>query len=85
MVLSRAHADPTTVMNGYISSMNLTMVPIDAAIVSAAQEAFARFGRGRHPAKLNLCDCFSYAVAKTMDMPLLFVGNDFAQTDIGTV
>jgi ribonuclease VapC len=62
--------------------MGLAVAPIDAAIADAAQEAFLMFGKGRHRARLNLCDCFSYAVAKAMDAPLLFVGNDFAQTDV---
>jgi ribonuclease VapC len=47
-----------------------------------AIEAFRRFGRGRHRAALNIGDCFSYALAKATDQPLLFKGNDFAQTDI---
>lgn len=41
-----------------------------------------RFGRGRHPARLNLGDCFAYALAKQLRVPLLFKGADFAQTDI---
>jgi ribonuclease VapC len=59
-------------------------VNVDATtpIADAALEAFVRFGKGRHPAKLNYGDCFSYALAKTLDAPLLFKGNDFSQTDI---
>lgn len=82
MVLSRTQEDPKAALDGYIAKMTLSVVPIDEAIVAAAQEAFRRFGKGRHPARLNLCDCFSYATAKVMNAPLLFVGNDFAQTDI---
>jgi len=47
-----------------------------------AAEAFERFGRGRHPAKLNYGDCMTYATAKLAGEPLLYVGNDFALTDI---
>jgi ribonuclease VapC len=47
-----------------------------------AQDAFLKFGKGRHPARLNLGDCFSYAAAKALNAPLLFVGNDFSKTDI---
>lgn len=47
-----------------------------------ASEAFLRFGKGRHPAKLNLGDCFSYALAKSLQAPLLYKGEDFAKTDI---
>jgi ribonuclease VapC len=60
-----------------------------AEIVSAtpeqaelAVEAFRRFGKGRHPAALNIGDCFAYALAKTTGEPLLFKGGDFARTDI---
>ena len=45
-------------------------------------EAFRRYGRGRHRAQLNFGDCMTYAVAKLAGEPLLFVGNDFAQTDL---
>ena len=47
-----------------------------------ARSAFRRFGKGCHPAALNFGDCFSYALAAMIDEPLLFVGNDFARTDI---
>jgi ribonuclease VapC len=47
-----------------------------------ATEAFARFGKGRHPASLNYGDCMTYATAKIADAPLLFVGGDFAKTDL---
>ena len=47
-----------------------------------AIDAFRRFGKGRHPAGLNLGDCFSYALAKATGEPLLFKGDDFLQTDI---
>jgi ribonuclease VapC len=47
-----------------------------------AMEAFRRFGRGRHRARLNIGDCFSYALAKAMDLPLLFKGDDFIHTDV---
>jgi ribonuclease VapC len=47
-----------------------------------AVEAAMRFGRGRHRAKLNFGDCFSYALAKVSGLPLLFKGNNFTQTDI---
>ena len=47
-----------------------------------AIDALLRFGKGRHPAKLNLGDCFPYALAKSRNLPLLFKGDDFARTDI---
>ena len=47
-----------------------------------AIDAFRRFGKGRHRAALNIGDCFSYALARAIDQPLLFKGNDFSHTDI---
>lgn len=48
----------------------------------AAIDAYLRYGKGRHPARLNYGDCMSYAAARVAGRPLLYVGNDFAQTDI---
>jgi ribonuclease VapC len=50
--------------------------------VLLAREAYRKFGKGNHPAKLNLGDCFAYALAKARREPLLFKGNDFSQTDV---
>ena len=47
-----------------------------------AREAYRRYGKGNHPARLNIGDCFAYALAKARGEPLLFKGDDFAQTDI---
>jgi ribonuclease VapC len=47
-----------------------------------ARQAFLDFGKGRHKAGLNFGDCFAYALAKESGEPLLFKGNDFAQTDV---
>ena len=47
-----------------------------------AFDAYRRFGKGNHPARLNFGDCAVYALAKSLDAPLLFKGNDFARTDI---
>jgi ribonuclease VapC len=47
-----------------------------------AAQAFLRFGKGRHPAALNFGDCMAYALAKSLDAPLLFKGSDFGQTDV---
>ena len=58
------------------------MVPFGELHFGAAVEAWLRFGKGRHPAALNFGDCMSYAVAKVANTPLLFVGEDFPQTDI---
>ena len=65
-----------------LEQLDLTVVPFEARHARAAREAFLRYGRGRDPAALNFGDCLTYAVAKVSNLPLLFVGNDFAQTDL---
>lgn len=59
-------------------------IAIGPGEASAALDAFERFGKGRHPAGLNMGDCLSYACAKLRGMPLLYRGDDFARTDIAT-
>jgi len=54
----------------------------DLELGGPALEAYLRFGKGRDPAGLNLADCFAYALAKHLDVPLLYKGDDFARTDI---
>ena len=60
----------------------LDVVSFEATHIEAARDAFRRYGKGRHRASLNFGDCCAYALAKTLDAPLLFKGNDFAHTDI---
>ena len=57
-------------------------VPLDDAQLWVAVDAHRRFGRGRHPASLNFGDTFAYPLASVRRLPLLFKGDDFAQTDI---
>lgn len=67
----------------FVFLARMEIVPIDERTARSALTAFQRYGKGRgHPAQLNMGDCFAYACARTHDVPLLFVGNDFAQTDI---
>lgn len=61
------------------------VIAFDEAHVSAALDAWLRFGRGRHPARLNYGDCLAYAVARLARRPLLCLGDDFAQTDLEVV
>jgi len=68
-----------------VQKLGAEIVPVDAEHVSAARDAALRFGRGRHPAALNFGDCFSYALAVVSAEPLLYVGDDFARTDIEQV
>lgn len=66
----------------FVDRSALRVLKIGATEASTAVEAFARYGKGRHPAKLNMGDCFSYACAKLRGMPLLYSGDDFAKTDL---
>jgi ribonuclease VapC len=66
----------------YAGSAEITIIEIGAQEATMAVSAFARFGKGLHPAKLNMGDCFAYACAKTNGAPLLYKGDDFALTDI---
>jgi len=65
-----------------VRSARLEIAPVTAEQALLAREAYRRFGRRRHPARLNLADCFAYALAKAERQPLLFKGRDFSQTDI---
>lgn len=65
------------------ATAEIVAVDLDHARTAAA--AWRRFGKGRHPAGLNFGDCFSYAVARLADLPLLYKGDDFSQTDIAAV
>lgn len=70
------------VLDGFIRRFRLTPIPFTEAHWRAATDASLRFGKGRHPAALNFGDCLTYAVAKIANMPLLFIGGDFSQTDL---
>lgn len=61
------------------------VVAVDEAHARAATGAWRRFGKGRHPAGLNFGDCFAYATASLANLPLLFKGDDFTQTDLRAV
>ena len=66
----------------FASEAGLRLVPIGENEGREAIVAAARYGKGRHPAKLNMGDCFAYAYAKTHGAELLYKGSDFAQTDL---
>lgn len=68
----------------FVDRFMLTVEPVTGAQIVIARQAFHRYGKGSgHGARLNFGDCFAYALAKQTSEPLLFVGNDFSQTDIG--
>lgn len=66
-----------------LDAARVRTVAFDSAQFEVARLAHLRYGRGSgSPAKLNFSDCFSYALAKAYDEPLLFTGDDFAHTDV---
>jgi ribonuclease VapC len=66
----------------FLDQQAFLTVAWDGELADQAALAFARFGRGRHASGLNFGDCFSYALAERLKVPLLFVGNDFSRTDL---
>jgi len=65
-----------------LGQLAVETLPFDAAHMHEAHEAWRRFGKGRHPAALNLGDCCAYAASKIEGRPLLFKGSDFEKTDV---
>jgi ribonuclease VapC len=57
-------------------------VAAEPVVDTLALDAYLTFGKARHPARLNLADCFAYALAKSLDAPLLYKGDDFRMTDV---
>jgi ribonuclease VapC len=69
----------------FLQRRNFDVLSFSDAHWRVAQDAFGRFGKGRHPAALNFGDCLTYATAYVAGEPLLCIGNDFAQTDLELV
>jgi len=71
-------------LDRWLVAVGVATDAVDDRQARLALEAFLTYGKGRHPACLNICDCFAYALAKHRREPLLFKGNDFARTDIAS-
>jgi ribonuclease VapC len=66
-----------------VAELGINVIPFAEHHISLALDAYGRYGKGIHPkARLNFGDCAAYALAKTLNAPLLFKGNDFSETDI---
>jgi ribonuclease VapC len=74
-----------TQMANFLQQFDLNIVPVTAASARRIGRAYEQWGRGLHPAALNFGDCFAYEVAKEHACRLLYVGDDFAKTDIESV
>jgi ribonuclease VapC len=68
-----------------IDGFGFEVVPVTLNDARRMVKAYARWGKGAHPAALNFGDCFAYTVASEYDCRLLYVGDDFARTDIAGV
>jgi ribonuclease VapC len=79
---SRFGADGVRDLDLFIAKAQISLVSVDEEQAHLARDGFRKYGKGRHPAGLNYGDCFSYALARSCDEPLLFKGQDFLQTDV---
>ena len=71
-------------MSRLIEDLGFTIVGVSAAAARRVAQAHAQWGKGVHPAGLNFGDCFAYATASDHGCPLLYVGDDFARTDLAS-
>ena len=81
-VLDLAIEEAAAAVESYLAVMEIEMAAVPPETAKIAIAAFARYGKGRHAARLNFGDCFAYACAKHFGEPLMFKGADFPQTDI---
>jgi ribonuclease VapC len=68
-----------------VDDFGFDIVPITHRTALQVGAAYAKWGKGKHAANLNLGDCFAYVVARESNCPLLFLGGDFSRTDIISV
>ncbi|HLX45353.1 MAG TPA: type II toxin-antitoxin system VapC family toxin [Bryobacteraceae bacterium] len=86
LVLQKRSGDKAPqVLDRVIRELPVEIRGVDLEQLKWARYALETYGRGRHPARLNFGDCFSYALAKATGEPLLFKGNDFSRTDLTAV
>ena len=81
-VLDLPIAAAAEAVESYLALMENKTVNVAPETARIALEAYDRYGKGRHPARLNFGDCFAYACARNLGEPLMFKGADFPQTDI---
>ena len=81
-VLDLPIGEAADAVSDYLDLMERDAVAVPPQTAKVALDAFDRYGKGRHPARLNFGDCFSYACARRYGQPLMFKGADFPLTDI---
>jgi ribonuclease VapC len=86
-IVADRHANPAKgpALDALLETLGIDIVPVTVQHARLARTAYHTYGKGRHPAGLNFGDCFAYALAKATDLPLLFKGDDFGQTDVPVV
>ena len=82
VILNRRGEAGVTELGTFLQEAGIETVAVTPEQAALARQAYERYGKGRHPARLNFGDCFSYAAAMAYCEPLLFKGNDFSETDI---
>ena len=87
IVLDARRSPPSAAnpLDQFIERAGISVEPVTTEQAMIARQAYRRFGRGHHPAKLNFGDCFAYALAMAAGEPLLFKSTDFGLTDIRPV
>jgi ribonuclease VapC len=83
VLTARLQRDALPLLSRLAQELGLETIPFGDRHWQTAVEAYERFGKGRHRAALNFGDCMAYATAHLAEEPLLYVGDDFAATDIG--
>jgi ribonuclease VapC len=82
VVAERGAKAARAVFEEMLADAKIEIVPVESAHMHLAFDAWRQYGKGRHRARLNLGDCFAYALAKSCGEPLLFKGDDFRHTDV---
>ncbi|WP_246258262.1 type II toxin-antitoxin system VapC family toxin [Amycolatopsis anabasis] len=85
VLVNKEGASGKLLLDSFLQRRKFDILSFGDAHWRAAQDAFRRYGKGRHPAALNFGDCLTYATAWVAGEPLLCIGNDFAQTDLELV
>ncbi len=81
VLTGRGHFVSRAAFDEWLASYRVRIAS-EPVVDAVALDAYLKFGKGRHPARLNLADCFAYALAKSLDAPLLYKGDDFPLTDV---
>lgn len=82
VAIGRFGSEGEALVERFLADWKVDVLSFEEGHWRVADDAFVRYGKGRHPAALNYGDCMTYASARLAGMPLLFTGDDFAKTDI---